>query len=60
MPAVAWLVGRLKAEGVHVAARCGAVRVGMHLYNTAADVDRLCDLLARFIAEAAAGPTSRM
>lgn len=35
----------LEAAGIRAAVRAGAVRVGFHLYNTAADVDRLLDAL---------------
>ena len=38
---------RLAAEGVHVSLRGGALRVSPHLYNDAADVDRLFEALDR-------------
>jgi selenocysteine lyase/cysteine desulfurase len=38
---------RLEAAGVVGSLRAGAVRLSFHLYNTAADVDRVLDALAR-------------
>ncbi|WP_030544595.1 aminotransferase class V-fold PLP-dependent enzyme [Streptomyces albus] len=37
----------LTAADVHVAIRAGNLRAAFHLYNTAADVDRLLDVLSR-------------
>jgi len=37
------LPGQLKAEGVHVAARLGRLRISPHAYNDEADVDRFLD-----------------
>ena len=34
------VVERLAAEGIHVAARLGRVRVSPHVYNDEADADR--------------------
>ncbi|MCV7401672.1 aminotransferase class V-fold PLP-dependent enzyme [Mycobacterium fragae] len=36
----------LRRAGIHASVRAGAVRVGFHLYNTEADLDRLLDALA--------------
>ncbi|MHB9862690.1 aminotransferase class V-fold PLP-dependent enzyme [Streptomyces sp. YIM S03343] len=38
--------GELSRAGVEVSARAGNLRATFHLYNTAADVDRLLDVLA--------------
>jgi selenocysteine lyase/cysteine desulfurase len=42
------LVGRLAERGIHVAARNGAIRVSPHVYNDAADIERLLAGLAEF------------
>jgi selenocysteine lyase/cysteine desulfurase len=39
------IVARLTEAGIHVAHRRGRIRVSPHLYNTAAEIDRLLDLL---------------
>jgi selenocysteine lyase/cysteine desulfurase len=36
---------RLKDAGIRASIRAGAVRVGVHLYNTEDDLDRLLDVL---------------
>ena len=60
-PSAERLVERLEGRGIHVAARWGAVRVSPYLYNSAADVERLCAALADLVAEAAAAePTPRL
>jgi selenocysteine lyase/cysteine desulfurase len=41
------LVERLAAEGVHVAARVGRVRVSPHVYNDEEDADRFVEALRR-------------
>lgn len=41
------LVPRLAAEGVHVAARVGRMRISPHVYNDEADLDRFAEVLAR-------------
>ena len=60
-PSAERLVERLEGRGIHVAARWGAVRVSPYLYNSAADVERLCAALAELVAEAAiAEPAPRL
>jgi selenocysteine lyase/cysteine desulfurase len=44
------LVARLKERGVHVSARCGAIRVSPHLYNSTDDIRYLCDELSKAVA----------
>jgi selenocysteine lyase/cysteine desulfurase len=39
---------RLRAEGIHVALRDGALRLSPHLYNTRADIARTLDALMRW------------
>jgi selenocysteine lyase/cysteine desulfurase len=49
------LAARLAARGVYVSVRGGAsLRVTPHVYNTAADVDRLLDALAAELGAAGA------
>jgi selenocysteine lyase/cysteine desulfurase len=43
------LVARLAAEDVHVSVRGGSLRITPHLYNDAADADRLIEALARLL-----------
>lgn len=35
----------LRDAGIRASVRAGAVRIGFHLYNTEADLDRLIDVL---------------
>ncbi|MFD7920233.1 aminotransferase class V-fold PLP-dependent enzyme [Streptomyces sp. NPDC059740] len=46
VPGLADAEPRLAGAGVAVSARAGHLRASFHLYNTAADVDRLLELLA--------------
>ena len=43
------LIGRLKAEGVYVSLRGGAIRVSPYLFNDETDVDRLFEALDRLV-----------
>jgi selenocysteine lyase/cysteine desulfurase len=45
VPGLAHAAGPLAEAGVQVSARAGNLRAAFHLYNTAADVDRLLDVL---------------
>ncbi|MFI1795798.1 aminotransferase class V-fold PLP-dependent enzyme [Streptomyces sp. NPDC020379] len=45
VPGLGGAVERLAAAGVHVSSRAGGLRAAFHLYNTAADVDRLLEAL---------------
>ncbi|MGW1071849.1 aminotransferase class V-fold PLP-dependent enzyme [Streptomyces sp. NPDC002537] len=47
VPGLGSAAGRLTAAGVQVSARAGNLRAAFHLHNTAADVDRLLEVLAR-------------
>jgi selenocysteine lyase/cysteine desulfurase len=42
---IAGAAGKLGAAGIRASVRAGAVRVGLHLYNTGNDFDRLLDAL---------------
>jgi selenocysteine lyase/cysteine desulfurase len=46
------VAARLAAHRVYVSVRGDSIRVSPHLYNTAADVDRLLELLAPLVARA--------
>ncbi|GAA0468124.1 aminotransferase class V-fold PLP-dependent enzyme [Streptomyces sp. NPDC046215] len=46
VPGIGAAAERLTAAGVKVSARAGNLRAAFHLYNTAADVDRLLEVLA--------------
>ncbi|MBM3516301.1 MAG: aminotransferase class V-fold PLP-dependent enzyme [Alphaproteobacteria bacterium] len=48
------LADRLGAEGVHVSVRGDAIRIGVHVFNDADDVDRLFAALERTFAAAGA------
>ncbi|MEV6673150.1 aminotransferase class V-fold PLP-dependent enzyme [Streptomyces sp. NPDC051162] len=45
VPGLGGAAERLATQGVHVSARAGRLRAAFHLYNTAADVDRLLEAL---------------
>lgn len=53
-PAIAMLSDRLSSGGVAHTIRRGAIRLAFHLYNDAADVERVLDLLRMGSARAAA------
>ena len=40
------IANELQQRGVHIAARCGALRVSPYLYNTVQEIDAFCDALA--------------
>jgi selenocysteine lyase/cysteine desulfurase len=46
IPGAAASADRLRAAGVAVSARSGALRLSFHLYNSTADVDRALEALA--------------
>lgn len=46
MPGLGHAAEGLAEAGIHVSARAGNLRAAFHLYNTAADVDRLLDVLS--------------
>ncbi|KJY43339.1 class V aminotransferase [Streptomyces sp. NRRL B-1568] len=45
VPGLGTAAGRLAAAGVRVSSRAGGLRAAFHLYNTAADVDRLLEVI---------------
>ncbi|BFO20441.1 hypothetical protein SHKM778_68290 [Streptomyces sp. KM77-8] len=47
VPGLDGLQAELARAGIAVSARAGNLRASFHLYNTAADVDRLLDVLSR-------------
>ncbi|MEV0981043.1 aminotransferase class V-fold PLP-dependent enzyme [Streptomyces sp. NPDC049915] len=47
VPGLGHRQSRLSEAGIEVSDRAGNLRAAFHLYNTAADVDRLLDVLAR-------------
>lgn len=50
-PAADVIAERLRAENIHIMAHAGRLRVAVHGYNTAADIDRLLSSLSRTLAQ---------